>query len=36
MVKKLIIRKPGIKVFWDLYGSTNDEDEIVKLKRVTI
>ncbi len=25
-----------IKVFWDLYGSTDDEDEIVKLKRVTI
>ncbi len=26
----------GIKGFWDLYGSTNDEDEIVKLKRATI
>ncbi len=25
-----------IKVFWDLYGSTDDEDEIVKLKRITI
>ncbi len=25
-----------IKVFWDLYGSTDDEGEIVKLKRVTI
>lgn len=25
-----------IKVFWDLYGSTDEEGEIVKLKRVTI
>lgn len=25
-----------VKVYWDLYGSTDDEGEIVKLKRITV
>ncbi len=33
---KSVLDGGDIKVFWDLYGSTDEEGEIVRLKRITI